>query len=97
MVNKASACCFTGHRVIPTSDEQCIRTLLEREIRQLIKQDIIYFICGGALGFDTIAAQTVLKIKKEYSQIKLLLALPCKDQAKGWSTEEKELYASIIK
>ena len=36
----------------------------------------LYFGAGGALGFDTLAAQTVLDLKKDYPQIKLILVLP---------------------
>lgn len=63
---------------------------------QLINRGYLYFGVGGALGFDTMAEQTVLSLKKEYPQIKLILVLPCKSQANGWSSEDKEVYQEII-
>lgn len=62
-----------------------------------IKDGYLYFGAGGALGFDTLAAQTVLNLKKDYPQIKLILVLPCKTQARGWKQEDIEEYNRIMK
>ena len=43
----------------------------------------MFYGAGGALGFDTLAAQTVLDMKKEYPQLRLILVLPCEDQTRG--------------
>ena len=48
---------------------------------KLIKNGYSYFGAGGALGFDTIATQTVLHLKERYPHTKLILVLPCIDQA----------------
>ena len=54
-----------------------------------------YFGAGGALGFDTIAAFTVLKLKESYHDIRLILVLPCLAQTRGWSREDVEKYEDI--
>ena len=56
---KNQTCCFTGHREIPTRDFATIQKLLEAEIIHLVNQGVLDFCAGGALGFDTMAAQTV--------------------------------------
>lgn len=61
----------------------------------LIENGYQYFGAGGALGFDTLAAQTILDLKTEYPQIKLILVLPCFSQANGWSSNDKEIYERI--
>lgn len=61
----------------------------------LIENGYQYFGAGGALGFDTLAAQTVLELKSEYPQIKLILVLPCLSQADSWGTYDKEIYERI--
>jgi uncharacterized phage-like protein YoqJ len=91
-----NTCCFTGHRNIPAGDYEFISNQLEGEIINLIKKDVIYFGAGGALGFDTIAALAVLKLKVKYPQIKLILVLPCKEQADKWSWDDKKLYNKIL-
>lgn len=68
---------------------------MERQIRQLIQDGICDFIAGGARGFDTLAAETVLGLRQEFPHIRLILALPCRDQTRGWSQGEKLQYERI--
>lgn len=64
MINyKSKTCCFTGHRKIPPENFEEISRRLETVIIRLIENGCIYFGAGGALGFDTLAAQAVLKLK----------------------------------
>lgn len=88
-------CCFTGHRKIPTVDLPTVQKRLQKTIKQLMKQDITTFYCGGALGFDTLAAQAVLKARRFHPRVKLILALPCRDQAEHWREADRLLYESI--
>ena len=89
------SCCFSGHRQLPQKDLPKIKTCLENEILRLIHQGVLHFLCGGALGFDTIAALAVLNCKSKYKRVKLTLALPCKEQEKYWSVPDKIIYAYI--
>ena len=54
------------------------------------------FYAGGALGFDTLAAQAVLKARRFHPQIRLILALPCRNQDVRWKEADRLLYASIM-
>ena len=83
-------CCFSGHRSIEEIHLKSLKDNLQNEIISLIQQKMQYFICGGALGFDTLAAQTVIALKKLYSHIHLTLMLPCRDQDKYWKTPQKK-------
>ena len=93
---KSKTCCFTGHREI-SSDTDELKASLKRTITQLINSGIIYFGAGGARGFDTLAAQTVLELKLAYPHIKLILVLPCPNQTKGWHTGDICTYENIKK
>lgn len=95
MIAKDRACCFTGHRIIATQFRESLPRQLEIQIRHLIEVGTTDFITGGALGFDTIAAQTVLALKQEFPQIRLILALPCKDQDQRWKEADRHRYQSI--
>lgn len=74
---KEKTCCFTGHREIPSGQRRRIFAKTEEAIEGLIKKGYLYFGAGGALGFDTIAAFAVLKLKERYPDIRLILVLPC--------------------
>lgn len=47
------------------------------------------------MGFDTLAAETVLALREKFSQIKLILVLPCKTQADRWNDDDKRRYERI--
>lgn len=98
------SCCFTGHR--PQSlpfgyDEQnpaCVqlKKVLRSEIeRQITKNGVTHFITGMALGIDLIAAELVLKLKKQYPNITLESAIPCENQAVKWSDAQRERYYNL--
>lgn len=61
----------------------------------LIYEGYLYFGAGGALGFDTMAAQTILKLQSTYPDIRLILVLPCASQTRGWSAADTEEYERI--
>ena len=90
-------CCFTGHRKIPLDQLESVTQRLRDAVIASIKDGYLYFGAGGALGFDTLAAQTVLNLKKDYPQIKLILVLPCRTQSRGWKQEDIEEYNRIMK
>ena len=94
---KKLTCCFTGHRDIRPEEVAEIKKNILREVERLIKRGIIYYGCGGALGFDTLAAEVVLELRKKYNNIRLILVLPCRDQSKSWNSENRIRYDNIIK
>ena len=88
-------CCFTGHRDLPLNCREALAAKLHETITELIQRRVQFYRAGGALGFDTLAAQTVLKLRKEYPSIKLVLMLPCLTQTRGWSVEDVREYEKI--
>ncbi|MGN0664254.1 MAG: SLOG family protein [Negativibacillus sp.] len=89
-------CCFTGHRVLSREELLHINPSLREVVRQRIEEGYSCFAAGGARGFDTAAALTVLEMKRIYPHIRLRLILPCKNQSKGWNQREKETYQRIL-
>lgn len=84
--SRSKTCCFTGHREIMESEERKIVTWLENMILQLyLCHGVRYFGSGGAIGFDILAAETVLRLSEKYPEIKLILVLPCPEHDKFWS------------
>ena len=92
---KEKTCCFTGHRIIPKTDYETLRVELKEILIQLIDRGFIYYGAGGALGFDTLAAKTILELKKQYPMIKLILVLPCLNQTYRWKEKDVRVYEDI--
>ena len=89
---KEMTCCFTGHRSIPFYEIPLIKRKLRKAIIEAIKDGYKYFGTGGAVGFDTISALTVLNLKKDYPEIKLILVLPCENQTRNWKNADIKQY-----
>lgn len=92
---KNITCCFSGHREIAIKNEKEITNTLEKTIIEYIKSGYSIFETGGAKGFDTLAAKTVLKLKAKYPYIKLKLVLPCKSQTRKWNFADVKEYEFI--
>ena len=92
---REQTCCFTGHREINEKDLAKIQKRTREVIVSLIEKGVVYFGAGGARGYDTLAAETVLKLKNDFPQIKLILVLPCPDHTKGWKEEDISRYNLI--
>ena len=89
--------CFSGHRKILPEQQDKVARQLKKTIVELANDGYQFFGAGGALGFDTLAAQAVLDLKSDLPQIKLILVLPCLSQADRWSLNDKEIYDDIKK
>lgn len=81
--------------MLPKNKLSDITVSLEKIIIKYINEGYRYFGAGGALGFDTLAAETVLRLKNKYPYIKLILVLPCLSQTKGWNKTDIEKYNFI--
>ena len=88
--------CFTGHRQIPNASYEALQELLTDVLEKQIQNGATVFRAGGALGFDTLAALTVLLLRRKYPDIRLELILPCPTQTKGWARNDVLLYEQIL-
>ena len=93
---KEKTCCFTGHRDIPPEKIPVVRDFLREVLIFYINKGYLYFGAGGALGFDTVAAETVLSLRESYPEIKLILVLPCKNQTQYWGEKDVFRYNKIL-
>ena len=100
----STTACFTGHRSQKLSwgfheeDERCkaMKEILRFEIEKAIARGYKTFLCGMALGFDMICAETVFDLKKQYPAIKLIGALPCRNQDAKWQKKDRERYRNLL-
>ena len=90
------ACAFTGHRALLQAEMTRVCEALFLLIDRLYREGYTVYYCGGALGFDTVAAVTVLNMKAKYPDLRLVMALPCPEQSARWQKADRALYQSIL-
>ncbi len=95
-MDKNKTCFFTGHRIIRKEHRDTIKTNLKTLIKSLAELGITHYITGGALGFDTLATNAVLEAKTTNPHIKLTIAIPCKNQTRGWKQKDIEEYERLL-
>lgn len=94
MKNKTA--CLTGHRHIDKEKYHLIEKKLISLIKILINKGVLYYGNGGAFGFDLFAANTIILLKKDFPNIKLIMILPCKNQYKYWRKSDILEYKRIL-
>ena len=85
-------CIFTGHRTIPETRVKILSEILLSAVDSCYVIGIRDFYAGGALGFDTLAADAVLAYRKSHPDVRLHLILPCRGQEDRWSFKDKFAY-----
>lgn len=88
-------CCFTGHRILPANEATAILRKLDLILLPLIERGVRVFWIGGALGFDTLAAEHLLTLKRQFPQLVICLALPFDGYRNRWSEAQKSRAANI--
>ena len=90
-------CCFTGHRDTPADRLQMVMTGTEAKVRELISQGYRYFGIGGAMGYDTIVAEMLFRLReREYPEIKIILVYPFDGFISRWSDSQQATYARLL-
>lgn len=75
-----------------------LRGALREAIRQAVNDGYTRFLAGGALGFDTMAAETVLELRDEGNlPITLTLVIPHPEQTSRWAYTDVLRYKAIRK
>ena len=97
MVMRDKTCCFTGHRTIPLSEMNLVTQKTEEFIKSLILNGVKYFGVGGALGYDTLAAEILFRLKSTcFGHIKIILVYPFKGYTKRWTPEQYKQYLWLL-
>lgn len=96
-MKQIATCCFTGHRpeklIVPA---EFVIDKLKTAIIDAFSDGFTNYISGMSRGVDIWAAEVVLELKKEYSHIKLICAVPFDGFEKGWEEEWEERYRYIL-
>ena len=96
-MNKEQTLFFTGHRDVYRAEGSEAFGILCATLLPFIEKGYKFFISGGALGFDTMAAEAVIRLRSEFPEIKLILMLPCKSQSASWSAWQIKKHKEILR
>ena len=94
-VNREHTVCFTGHRFISKQDEGFLAQL-DLLLEALYQRGYRDFLGGGALGFDTLAAQHVVNLRDKHTDVRLIFCLPCADQSSRWRADDCARYERLL-
>jgi uncharacterized phage-like protein YoqJ len=89
-------CCFTGHREINEEELPAAMARTEEKIRELIGAGVARFLVGGAIGYDTMAAELLFRIREEFPQIQVILAYPFRGYTFSWSTPQRKTFTRLL-
>lgn len=101
------SCCFTGYRPkkfpfsLTVKNPQYVafeNTLYEKMLELIEEENCNVFYTGMAMGFDIVAAEAVILLKKAYKKrnIKLICVKPFLDHESGFFSPWKERYQNVI-
>ena len=96
-MNEIKVCCFTGHRDLPAVQEEKIIEKARALLTRLIDEGVTEFRVGGAVGFDMIMAELLLKLRdEERKAIRVVSVIPYPSWKAKWTAEEKERQEEIL-
>ena len=94
--NKDKTAFFSGHRKLSQKKIEKIVKRLNEEVDRLIQKGVTDYISGFAVGYDQICASLIVTKKQQGENIRLIAALPCRNQDEKWTDRQKQLYRSLL-
>ncbi len=90
--------CFTSHRRLPPLVARELEHKAEKVIKALYARGIIYYGCGGAIGFDTLMAQVCFRLRDSgvCPKMKVILAAPFEGQESRWNVLQQSTYRGML-
>lgn len=88
--------CFTGHRYLASTEIPLLTQRLDALLELCYRHGYRSFLCGGALGFDMLAAERIMALQQTHAGIRLVMVLPCGNQMDRWSEQETARYEHIL-
>ena len=98
------SCVFTGHRPqgLPMGGDEAaaemavLKQRLLISVEQAVRCGVETFYAGGAMGFDMLAAETVITLRDWFPRLILNLALPSRTQSERYPPEQRQRYQRLM-
>lgn len=95
-ITKEQTLAFTGHRFYEYRLHDKIVARLTATILEAYENGVRCFVSGFAMGFDLIAAETVLTVKNIHTDICLVAVLPYREQSERYNQYSKRKYDDLL-
>ena len=103
-IAKETTIAFTGNRTLTSPNvkhalalKMKICDLLYATLeREYLENGYNTYLCGMALGFDTIAALVTTQLKRKYKDIRLIAVIPFVGQESKFSDHDKSVYKHLL-
>lgn len=96
-IDRACSVAFTGHRSIPSGEVDRVSKRVDQSVRIMAAAGVKNFISGMALGFDMLAAEQIVRLKKEGYKIRLIAVVPFRGQHERWKMKDRDRYNELMK
>ena len=90
---KNQTCAVTGHRVLVDGFNEI---QLEKDLVKIIEKNFSVFLIGMAQGFDLACFKVLTLLKNKYPEIKICAVIPCQNQSKYFSEEQRKIYFELL-
>lgn len=101
-IAKETTVAFTGYRTAKIlrsiTEQNTLETIaeeLEKTVLCLYKQGYTTFLSGMCDGFDLLAAEATLRVRRHQPEIRLVAVIPFQGQELGYSERDKERYKVV--
>jgi len=87
---------FSGHRHVSSDRVPVLSESLCSTIARLYDEGVDTFYCGMAMGFDLMAAESVLNLRVLHPEVRLIAVIPFKGQDRFYTDEDKARYGNVL-
>lgn len=99
-INRARSVAFSGHRSFKIAEGMCsfeqTTARLCDELRALLNQGYNTFYTGMSEGFDLVAAECVMRLKSEFSDVRLVAVIPFASQSRRYTGCVAQSYSDVL-
>ena len=97
MFTQPITCAFTGHRALGSAEaESALRAEIRRAVCELIGRGYTRFLCGMAMGFDVLAGEVVLELRRDLPELHLVAVVPFEGQERRFPLPWRLRYRALL-
>lgn len=97
MFTQPITCAFSGHRVLGGEEaEKALRAEVRRAVSEMIGRGYTRFLCGMAMGFDVMAGEVVLELRRDLPELRLVAVVPFEGQERRFPLPWRLRYRALL-